>query len=150
MASLTRWTWVWANSGSWWWTGKPGVVAVHRAANSRTRRNWTDKLLQSCLILCDPVDCPARLLCPWGSPDKNTRVGCHALHQGIFLTQGSNLCFLCLLHWRAGSLQLRPPGKPRYIISYKIFLFPIKSYNFHISWGKLGVAHFPIPQLKLA
>ena len=26
MASLTRWTWVWVNSGSWWWTGKPGVV----------------------------------------------------------------------------------------------------------------------------
>ena len=26
MASLTRWTWVWARSGSWWWTGKPGVL----------------------------------------------------------------------------------------------------------------------------
>ena len=26
MASLTRWTWVWVNSGSWWWTGKPGVL----------------------------------------------------------------------------------------------------------------------------
>ena len=26
MASLTRWTWVWASSGNWWWTGKPGVL----------------------------------------------------------------------------------------------------------------------------
>ena len=26
MASLTQWTWVWVNSGSWWWTGKPGVM----------------------------------------------------------------------------------------------------------------------------
>ena len=26
MALLTRWTWVWASSGSWWWTGKPGVL----------------------------------------------------------------------------------------------------------------------------
>ena len=26
MASLTRWSWVWARSGSWWWTGKPGVL----------------------------------------------------------------------------------------------------------------------------
>ena len=26
MASLTRWTWIWASSGSWWWTGKPGVL----------------------------------------------------------------------------------------------------------------------------
>ena len=24
MASLTQWTWVWLNSGSWWWTGRPG------------------------------------------------------------------------------------------------------------------------------
>ena len=33
---------------------------------------------------------PARLLCPWGSPGKNTGVGCHALLRGIFLTQGWN------------------------------------------------------------
>ena len=26
MASLTQWTWVWVSSGSWWWTGKPGVL----------------------------------------------------------------------------------------------------------------------------
>ena len=33
---------------------------------------------------------PTRLLCPWDSPGKNTGVGCHALLQGIFPTQGSN------------------------------------------------------------
>ena len=33
---------------------------------------------------------PARLLCPWDSPGKNTGVGYHALLQGIFPTQGSN------------------------------------------------------------
>ena len=33
---------------------------------------------------------PARLLCPWNSSGKNTGVGCHALLQGIFPTQGSN------------------------------------------------------------
>ena len=26
MASLTQWTWVWVNSGRWWWTGRPGVL----------------------------------------------------------------------------------------------------------------------------
>ena len=31
---------------------------------------------------------------------------------GIFLTQGSNLHLISLLHWQAGSLALRPPGKP--------------------------------------
>ena len=33
---------------------------------------------------------PTRLLCPWDSPGNNTGVGCHALLQGVFLTQGSN------------------------------------------------------------
>ena len=47
---------------------------------------------------------PARLLCPWDSLGKDTGVGCHALLQGIFPTQGSNPLLLCLLHWQAGSL----------------------------------------------
>ena len=34
---------------------------------------------------------PARLLCPWNSPSKNTGVGCHFLLQGIFQTQELNL-----------------------------------------------------------
>ena len=38
-------------------------------------------------------------------------VGCHALLQGIFPTQGLNLRLLCLLHWQAGSLPLVPHGK---------------------------------------
>jgi len=42
---------------------------------------------QSGPTLCDPME---RLLCPWDSPGKNTRVGCHVLLQGIFLTQRSN------------------------------------------------------------
>ena len=43
---------------------------------------------------------PARFLCPWDSPGKNTEVGCHFLLQGIFLTQGSNPSLLHLLHCR--------------------------------------------------
>ena len=40
---------------------------------------------------------PARLLCPWNSPGKNTGVDCHSLPQRIFPTQGLNPC---LLHHR--------------------------------------------------
>ena len=43
---------------------------------------------------------------------KNTGVGGHDLLQEIFPTQRSNPCLLCLLHWRSGSLQRAPPGKP--------------------------------------
>ncbi|XP_059732671.1 small nuclear ribonucleoprotein Sm D2 isoform X3 [Bos indicus] len=39
-----------------------------------------------------------RLLCLWDSPDKNTGMGCHAVLQGILLTQGSNSHLLRLLH----------------------------------------------------
>ena len=50
---------------------------------------------------------PARLLCPWDSPDKNTGVGCHSHLQQIFPTQGSNPHLLCLLHCR----QIEPLGQ---------------------------------------
>ena len=42
-----------------------------------------------------------RLLCPWNFPGKNSGVGCPFLLQGVFLTQASNPCLLCLLHWQA-------------------------------------------------
>ena len=40
-------------------------------------------------------------------------VDCHALLHGIFLTPGSKLHLLCLLHWQVDSLPLVPPGKPK-------------------------------------
>ena len=49
-------------------------------------------MVKSCPTLGDPEDLkPARLLCPWDFPGKNTVVGCHSLPQGIFPTQESNL-----------------------------------------------------------
>ena len=42
MASPIQWTWVWVNSGSWWWTGRPGVLRF-MGSQSRTRlRDWTE------------------------------------------------------------------------------------------------------------
>ena len=69
------------------------------------------KSLQSCLTLCDRMHC-GHILRLWDSLGKNTGEGCHFLLQGIFLTQGTNLSLLCLLHWQVGSLPLAPPGKP--------------------------------------
>ena len=55
MASQTQWIWVWVDSGSWWWTGRP--AEVHRVAKSRTRMSdWTElnwgpfMLLQTALL----------------------------------------------------------------------------------------------------
>ena len=49
MASPTRWAWVWVNSRSWWWTGRPGVlqsVQLQRVGHDWvTELNWTDRLI---------------------------------------------------------------------------------------------------------
>ena len=44
MASLTRWTWVWVNSGSWWWTGRPGMLQFmgSQRVGFELWLNWTE------------------------------------------------------------------------------------------------------------
>ena len=48
MASLTQWTWVWVNSGSWWWIGRPGVLwsmGSQRVGHDwETELNWAEVL----------------------------------------------------------------------------------------------------------
>ena len=60
MASLTRWTWVWENSGSRWWTGRPGVVQF--MGSQRVGHDWAtelnmliedaDYLIQHIFVIC--------------------------------------------------------------------------------------------------
>ena len=52
MASRIQWTYVWVNSGSWWWTGRPGMLRFMGSQTvghewDWTELNWTDTLLQS-------------------------------------------------------------------------------------------------------
>ena len=79
MASLTQWTWVWVNSGSWWWTGRPGMLWFMGLQNRTQLRDWTELIVdlqccislrcttkwfnyqirsvaQSCPTLCDPMN----------------------------------------------------------------------------------------------
>ena len=42
MASPTRWAWVWVDSGSWWWTGRPGVLRFMES--QRVRHDWATEL----------------------------------------------------------------------------------------------------------
>ena len=42
MASPTQWTWVWVNSMSWWWIGKPGML--WSIGSQRVRHNWATEL----------------------------------------------------------------------------------------------------------
>ena len=68
---------------------------------------------QTCLTLRDPTDCsPPGSSIHGDSPGKNTVVGCQALLQGIFPTQGLNPGLLCC---RQISLPSEPPGSPQEI-----------------------------------
>ena len=42
MASPIQWTWVWASSGNWWWTGKPGVL--QSMGSQKVRHDWVTEL----------------------------------------------------------------------------------------------------------
>ena len=50
MASPTQWTWVWVNSGSWWWTGKPGML--QSMGSQRVRHDWATQLNWSNILAC--------------------------------------------------------------------------------------------------
>ena len=92
MSPLTRWTWFRVNSGSWWWTGRPGMLRF--TGSQRVRHdwatelnlNWTETTLYDTIMvdtshyvcLYVQVRCvqlfetlwtvTARLLCPWNFP----------------------------------------------------------------------------------
>ena len=68
-------------------------------------------VVEACLTLCDPMDCsPPGSAVHGNSPGKNTRVGCHALLQGIFWTQESKHRSPAL---QVDSLLSEPLGKPK-------------------------------------
>ena len=98
---------------------------------------------QSCLALCNPIDCgPPGSSVHGDSPGNNTEVHCHALLQGIFPSQGSNPG---LLHC-TDSLQSEPPGKPclgvcsqntvfKTFLNYAFFLFQ-HGYVIHLKYSQ--------------
>ena len=93
-----------------------------------------------------PWTAPARLLCPWGSPGKNTGVGCHLLLQGLFL--GSNLRLLCLLHWQADPLPLNHRIRYKHTGHFNSFFLalwglssPQQGLNWLLAPGPPGNAH---------
>ena len=53
MASPTQRTWVWVNSGSWWWTGRPGVLWF--MGSQRVRHDWATELNWTGTVLCSVV-----------------------------------------------------------------------------------------------
>ena len=86
MASPTRWTWVWVNSRSWWWTGKPGVLQSMRSQKSQTRlSNWTDGM---------NVCIPLKFICLSSYPQSLWRWALwNGVHKGISVFLRRELAF---------------------------------------------------------
>ena len=126
MASPTQWTWVWVNSGSWWWTGRPG--ALQSMGSQRVEHDWATelnwvvfltcesvKVVQSCPTLCHPLDYTVHGILQ----ARITGVGSLSLLQGIFPVQESNPG---LLHCGQILYHLSHKGSIPYIIMPKIFI----------------------------
>ena len=70
IASPTQWTWVWVNSGSWWWTGRPGVL---QSMGSQTvEHNWATELNWINMIMFG-VQAHLSWVSDFGSIDKMIR-----------------------------------------------------------------------------
>ena len=109
MASSIQWTWVWVDSGSWWWTGRPGLLQF--MGSQRVGLNWTSQhsemciSMHACILSC--FNSVQLFATPWtvayqaslsmGSFGQENWSGLPCLLQGIFPTQESNPSFL---HWQ--------------------------------------------------
>ena len=141
MASPTQWTWVSVDSGSWWWTGRPGVLRF--MGSQRVWHDWATELkwkltqLHWWVIKWNSHLCTQLLSHVWrfmtswivgqqtplsNSPGNKTGMGSHSLLQGIFLTQGWNLN---LLHCRHILYCLSYQRSPTFLLPISLFAFPL-------------------------
>ena len=80
MASPTQWTRVWANSGSWWWTGRPGVLRF--MGSQRVRHNWETELNWTWQKYKAIIGAPSRI--SWNFPgwrkEDRTYISSYSIH----------------------------------------------------------------------
>ena len=106
------------------------------------------KLLHSCLTIYNPLDHSLPGSSVHGILQARVLEWVVMLLQGIFPTQGSNLCLLYLLHWQMGSLPLEPPkGFFSVNLYFLVFLFfPVSNFLFQIN--KLSNSTWSDQQIK--
>ena len=69
MASPTRWTWLWVNSGSWWWIGKSGML--QSMESQIVRHNWATELNWMALMFLNFEHLAVLVSCHWLCPAHN-------------------------------------------------------------------------------
>ena len=112
MASLTWWTWVWVNSGRWWWTGRPGVMRFMGSQRDgrdwATELNWIDEL-ESWRSLSGTHSCRV-------SYKANVNVmalTCYGSHVTVWLVKDpfpvSHVCWQHIVSWGLRDQDLHRP-----------------------------------------
>ena len=83
MALPTRWTWVWVNSGSWWWTGRPGMLRF--MGSQRVGHDWVTELTDWPTPVFSPGEFHG-LYSPWGckESDKTERLSLSFSLLGVY------------------------------------------------------------------
>ena len=130
MASPTQCTWVWANCGSRWWTGRPG--ALQSMGSQRVKHDWaTEQFLAVLGLGCYAGDClaevcglvtePASLIGEHKVRSRRARVYTCSVAHAIFLGRGSNLS---PLPCKGRVLTTGPPGKPLFL-TFKPEVHPV-------------------------
>ena len=135
MASPTRWTWVWVNSGSWWWTGRPGMLWL--MGLQRVRHNWATELnwyrirwrrqWQPTPILLPGKSHGRSLVCfsPWGHLESDTT---EWLHFHFHALEKEMATHSSVLAWR-----IPETGEPGELPS-------MGSHRVRHDWGDLAAA----------
>ena len=102
-----------ATIGCYWIEATPVQCGRHHSTGQCT----------SCAVtLCDPT----RPLCPWNSPGKNTRVGCHALLPGITSTQGLNPGLHCRSHQGRALRAREAPVSAEVMVKFIHFVLDVR------------------------
>ena len=121
MASPTRWTWVWVNSGSWWWTGRPGVL--QSMGSQRVRYCLATEQQQYTILFICSASCPLSLL----------------LSVPNFVSWGLEQCCILSRHW----INIKWMNERNYLSYLKtMFLITkfyskgVRDYFFKNQWAK--------------
>ena len=112
MASPTQWTWVWVDSGSWWWTGRPGVLWF--IGSQRVGHDWATKLNWTVAYGTPGPLFPLFFLLPWC---------CSLFHEALLLPRAPPLI---LSHYPGPSLTPSPKAPlhsaPFYQFSFHCYM----------------------------
>ena len=133
MASLTQWTWVWANSGRWWRTGEPGVL--QSVGSQRVGRDWATGGSAA-----SSVPCSILLIGEWAGLQNGPRLRLGSLFfptlpgagHTSYLTHRK--CVSGSVYWRIIQQTDRQVSERNSILAFWCLYQPHTGFSSNISW----------------